>query len=133
MIVGIGTDLIKNERIEAILISSKQRFLQRIFTPKEVTLLESLSGRRLVGYVAKRFAAKEAFSKALGTGIGKDLSFQDLEILSNSKNKPYFKFSVKLQNLMQSNYGYGKNLQAHLSLADEHEYAQAFVIIEKVE
>ncbi len=131
MIVGIGTDIIKNERIEALLISSKQRFLQRLFTPNEIILLDSLSDRRLVGYVAKRFAAKEAFSKALGTGIGKDLSFQDLEILSNSKNKPYFKFSIKLQNLMQSNYG--KNLQAHLSLADEHEYAQAFVIIEKIE
>jgi holo-[acyl-carrier protein] synthase len=131
LIVGIGTDIIKNERIEALLISSKQRFLQRLFTPNEIILLDSLSDRRLVGYVAKRFAAKEAFSKALGTGIGKDLSFQDLEILSNSKNKPYFKFSIKLQNLMQSNYG--KNLQAHLSLADEHEYAQAFVIIEKIE
>lgn len=126
MIIGIGSDIIKNSRIEALLITHKQRFLQRILTSTEIDLLNN---KRLISYVAKRFAAKEACSKALGTGIGKYASFQDMEIFSDVNGKPYFKFSPKLKEFLQHNHGPYKT---HLSMTDEEEYAQAFVIIEKI-
>ena len=121
MIIGIGNDLIKTSRIKALLIKNKQRFLNRIFTPKEVSLTENFSNiERLSSYVAKRFAAKEAFSKAFGTGIGAKLSFQDIEIFKTENGKPYIEFNQK------------NNYNIHLSMTDETCYAQAFVIIETI-
>lgn len=129
MIIGIGSDIIKISRIEALLVSYKQRFLHRIFTTAELELFKNIeNSKRLLGYVAKRFAAKEAFSKAFGTGIGKEVSFQDIEIFSEISGKPYFNFSKKLSDLLKKNYG---QTQVHLSMTDEEEYAQAFVVIEK--
>jgi holo-[acyl-carrier protein] synthase len=125
VIIGIGSDIIRIPRIGALLISYKQRFLHRIFTIGELDLLPQ--NNKLAAYVAKRFAAKEAFSKAIGTGIGKDVSFQDLEIFSEKSGKPYFKLSDKLNKFLLKNY---TQLHTHLSMTDEEEYAQAFVVIE---
>lgn len=130
MIIGIGSDIVKVSRIEALLVSYKQRFLHRVFTMAELELFKNIDHqKRLVGYVAKRFAAKEAFSKAFGTGIGGDISFHDVEIFSEISRKPYFKLSNKLSDILKKNYG---KAQVHLSMTDEEEYAQAFVIIERV-
>ena len=108
---------------------NKQRFLQKIFTPNEINLAENIKHpERFIGHVAKRFAAKEAFAKALGTGIGKYLSFQDLEIFSSATGKPYFELNRKLKDFLHKNH---KNPEIYLSMADEAEYAQAFVIIEE--
>jgi holo-[acyl-carrier protein] synthase len=126
VIIGIGTDLIKIDRIKALLIHNRQRFLQRILTKDELKILKE---GRITGYVAKRFSAKEAFAKALGTGIGKHLSFQDIEIFQDPNGKPYFKFSDKLKEFLYNNYG--KEITAHLSMTDESEFAQTFVVIEK--
>jgi len=129
VITGIGSDITKISRIEALLMRNKQRFLNRIFTKTEIDLLKKISNsKRLLGYIAKRFAAKEAFAKALGTGIGKYASFQDIEIFSSSEGKPFFEFSAKLKEFLQVTYG---AQQVHLSMTDEEDYAQAFVIIEK--
>lgn len=129
MILGIGSDIIKNTRIESLLITHKQRFLKRIFTALEVDFIKERHLKKKIGYIAKRFAAKEAFSKALGTGIGKQLSFQDIEIFSNQSGKPYFKFSERLTSFLQQSHG---KIDTHLSMSDEEEYSQAFVVIEKI-
>lgn len=121
MILGIGSDIVKVARIKALLIKNRQRFLHKIFTNVEISLLENLTNpNRLVGYVAKRFAAKEACAKAFGTGIGASLSFHDLEVFQDKFGKPYFEFSAKIN----------KQIKAHLTMTDELEYAQAFVVIE---
>ena len=131
MIIGIGSDIIKTARVIRLLKLNRQRFLQKIFTTLEINLLQNiLNEKRLVGYIAKRFSAKEAFSKALGTGIGKHLSFKDIEILKDIRGKPYFKYGLSLEIFIQKNYG--ENIQIHLSMSDELDYAQAFVVIEKI-
>ena len=88
MIVGHGIDI---EALASIQNAVKKRkgFAQRVLTDKEMERFSSLKGRRQVEYLAGRWSAKEAFSKALGTGIGK-LGFQDLEILNNERGAPYF-------------------------------------------
>lgn len=125
MIIGIGSDIISISRIARLLGSRKEQFLQRILTPNEITMLQH---SRLEGYVANRFAAKEAFSKAFGTGIGKHVSFQDLEILKTPQGQPYFKLSNKVKDFLQKKYG--NNIKIHLSMSNETEYAHATVIIE---
>lgn len=86
MIVGIGIDMVELSRIEQIVLG-KVTFLRRILTPKEYELYEALSHKRKIEFVAGRFACKEAFSKAFGTGIGK-VGFQDIEILKQENGAP---------------------------------------------
>ena len=88
MIVGHGIDI---EELASIQNAVKKRegFAQRVLTDKEMKRFSSLKGRRQIEYLAGRWSAKEAFSKAMGTGIGK-LGFQDLEILNNERGAPYF-------------------------------------------
>ena len=88
MIVGHGIDI---EELASIQNAVKKRegFAQRVLTDKELKRFASLKGRRQIEYLAGRWSAKEAFSKAMGTGIGK-LGFQDLEVLNNERGAPYF-------------------------------------------
>ena len=88
MIVGHGIDI---EALASIQNAVKKRegFAQRVLTDKELKRFASLKGRRQIEYLAGRWSAKEAFSKAMGTGIGK-LGFQDLEVLNNERGTPYF-------------------------------------------
>lgn len=122
MIIGIGTDIISLDRIEYALEAFGSKFLQRILTEKERNyLIEIHTKENKVAYLAKRFAAKEAVSKALGTGIGEDLSFQDIEISNNLEGKPLV--SVKKF----------PDINIHLSLSDEKEgLAVAFAVAERV-
>jgi holo-[acyl-carrier protein] synthase len=129
MIIGIGSDVIAVDRINKIISLREEAFIEKILTAQEITLLKNLNETRVAGYLANRFAAKESLSKALGTGIGKDVSFQDIEIFKTPQGKPYFILSNKLQNYIQSNYGEG--VRIYLSMSNETEYAQAFVVIEK--
>lgn len=126
MIIGIGCDIVEISRINDLLLKNEEHFLKKILTKQEAELLDK---KKLVSQVAKRFAAKEAFSKALGTGIGEYVSFQDVEIISDLKGKPHFIYSKKLLDYMNNEYG---AFAAHLSISDERDYAQAFVIIEKL-
>ncbi len=124
MIYGIGTDIINIERVEHILSKSKAGFVRRVLSDHEQLLFANKGDS--ASYCAKRFAAKEAFAKALGTGIGKIVSFQDLTIRNNDSGKPYFIPSEKLRL-----YLVGKNIKhAHLSLSDEKFNAVAFVVLE---
>lgn len=124
MIVGIGSDVIAVDRIRKLLAWRKDAFLQKILTDNEISLLQHINAIRLAGYIANRFAAKEAFSKALGTGIGQHVAFKDIEILKASTGKPYFNFSARFKKSL------GDNIKIHLSMSNEAEYAQAFVVIE---
>lgn len=115
MITGIGIDIIELERIQKI-ISTQKKFVDRILTENEKQTFTQLSEWRQVEFLAGRFAAKEAFSKAAGTGIGKELSFLDIEISADSLGKPII---VKPE------------LNAHLSISHSRDYAVAQVVIEK--
>jgi holo-[acyl-carrier protein] synthase len=124
MIYGIGTDIINIERVEHILSKNKNGFVRRVLSDHEQFLFANKGDS--ASYCAKRFAAKEAFAKALGTGIGKVVSFQDLTIRNDDNGKPYFIPSEKLRL-----YLLAKNIKhAHLSLSDEKFNAVAFVVLE---
>ena len=88
MIVGHGIDIEELASIQNA-VEKREGFAQRVLTDKEMERFASLKGRRQFEYLAGRWSAKEAFSKAMGTGIGK-LGFQDLEVLNNEKGAPYF-------------------------------------------
>ncbi|MBD8069674.1 holo-ACP synthase [Bacillus sp. PS06] len=117
MIVGIGIDIVELDRIKKI-AERQKKFISRILTEKEINKYHQYTGHRQIEYLAGRFAAKEAYSKAIGTGIGKDLSFQDIEIFSDEFGKPHIE-------------GKGAEI-VHLSISHSKEYAIAQVIIESL-
>ena len=124
MIYGIGTDIVDISRIIYILNKRKTAFIKRILTQHEEALFANKGDS--ASYFAKRFAAKEAFAKALATGIGKVVTFQDLTVRNNENNKPYFVVSEKLRLYLLE-----KNIKkAHLSISDEKNSAIAFVVLE---
>jgi holo-[acyl-carrier protein] synthase len=125
MIVGVGSDIVALVRIRKMLASRKQQFLDRILTNNEKL---DIQHNRIDGYVANRFAAKEAFSKALGTGIGQYVSFQDLEVVKTPEGRPFFNLSTTLQEFIRDRFG--EDVAVHLSMSNEAEYAHATVIIE---
>jgi holo-[acyl-carrier protein] synthase len=127
MILGIGTDIIDIRRIEASLKKSGAKFEARIFTKKERALAASRSPKRRAAFYAKRFAAKEAFAKAAGTGIGRKISFQDVEILSKKSGAPEcFCTGGAKKHLKKMS---AKKARVSVSLSDDYPYAQAFVVI----
>lgn len=119
MIEGIGIDLVEIEQIRNIL-NRQEAFTKRILTPNEQAHFSILSKHRQLEFIAGRYAAKEAFSKAVGTGIGKEVSFQDIEILPDEKNKP-----VANTKLFKGN--------VHLSISHTKAYAVAQVILEDIQ
>ena len=124
MIYGVGTDIVSIKRIQEILNKNRDGFINRVLTEHERALFANKSDS--AAFCAKRFAAKEAFSKALGTGIGRVVSFQDLTVRKNENGKPYFVPSEKLRLYLQE-----KGIkQGHLSISDESLYALAFVVLE---
>lgn len=118
MIEGIGIDLLEIKRIKK-LFSHNEEFPKRILTEKEYTYFLTLSKHRQIEFLSGRFAAKEAFSKAYGTGIGGEVSFLDLEILPDKKNKPIVSTTVYKGDI-------------HLSISHTDEYAIAQVVLEKI-
>lgn len=95
---GIGIDILDLDRVE-LLIKKGDNFAKKVLTPAEYDQYKGHSGRRQVEYLGGRFSAKESFSKALGTGIGASVSFQDIEILSSESGRPLMtstKFSGKI-------------------------------------
>jgi holo-[acyl-carrier protein] synthase len=124
-ILGIGIDIIRNKRIR---ISIKNRnFIRRIFSSNEIKV--SQHKREKISYFAKRFAAKEAFVKALGTGFRNNLDFKDIEILNDKLGKPYY-FKSKVINRVISKRYKIKNYNLFLSISDEKDYSVAFTIIQ---
>ena len=125
MIFGIGTDIVEVERIKNL--SSISKFAKKILSQKELNTFNSLNKDQKVYFLSKQFAAKEAISKALGTGIGHEASLNNIEILRDEKGKPFFN-AINDLSLLISDLGITKT---HVSLADESNYAIAMVILEK--
>jgi len=125
-ILGIGVDIVENKRIR-FLINNKD-FINRTFGKKELKLSKSLKNK--VNYFAKRFSAKEAFVKSLGTGFRNNLNFKDIEILNDKLGKPYFKDSKKIQKIIQKKFK-TNNYNLFLSITDEKDYSIAFTILQK--
>ncbi|MEC5227663.1 holo-ACP synthase [Bacillus inaquosorum] len=119
MIYGIGLDITELKRV-ASMAGCQKRFAERILTRSELDQYHELSEKRKIEFLAGRFAAKEAFSKAFGTGIGKQLSFQDIEIKKDQNGKPYI-ICTKLS-----------EAAVHVSITHTKEYAAAQVVIERL-
>ena len=125
-ILGIGVDLIKNQRIKRLI--KKNNFIKRTFSKNEIDHFKKY--RNNDNYYSKRFAAKESFSKAFGTGIRNDLNFKDIEILNNKLGKPYFLKNKKIDRLIEKRFK-AKKYNLFLSISDEKDYSIAFTIIQK--
>ena len=125
-ILGIGVDIIKNKRIKDSIKNHK--FKNRIYSSNELKL--SSYSKNKIGYFSKRFAAKEAFAKALGTGFRENLNFKDIEIMNNKLGKPYYTKTKKITEIIKKKFKV-KNFNCFLSISDEKEYSTAFAIIEK--
>ena len=126
-ILGIGVDIIQNKRIKASIRNHK--FKDRIFSSKELKL--SNYSKNKIGFLSKRFAAKEAFAKALGTGFRNNLNFKDIEIMNDKLGKPYYAKTKKITKIIRKEFRV-KNFNCFLSISDEKEYSTAFTIIETV-
>ena len=125
-IFGIGTDIVNIRRIEQSLKKHKFSFKNKIFSKKEISYCEK---RKNPGaFYAKRFAAKEAFTKALGTGIRKGVNLKNIEITNNVHGKPSILLKGNLANYLKKRIK-GKKYDIHLSLSDDKPWAQATVII----
>ena len=125
-ILGVGVDIIKNNRLK--ILTRKKKFIFRTFTKNEINF--SKKKKTKISFFAKRFAAKESFSKSLGTGIRDNLNFNDIEILNDKLGKPYFLKTKKIDNLIYKKFKV-KKYKLYLSISDEKDYSIAFTIIQK--
>lgn len=119
MISGIGLDIVELQRIRD-LIARNERFVFRVLTEREKERYDELSEHRKIEYVAGRFAAKEAFSKAIGTGIGAQVSFQDIEVLNDELGRPVLHQMITHHTV-------------HVTITHSNQFAVAQVIIEMIE
>jgi holo-[acyl-carrier protein] synthase len=119
MIIGIGTDVVQIPRIERLLRLYEERFVRRLLSEVEIHKMSLLGKSQYSNFLAKRFAAKEAVSKALGTGIGPFLAFQDISILNDSLGKPFV-------SICPTKY---QQLNIHLSISDDYPVSIAFAVI----
>ena len=126
-ILGIGVDIVDNNRLKKLV--RKQNFIKRVFTRNEQ--LRSYKLKNKINYFSKRFAAKEAFSKATGSGISKNLHFKDIEIKNNKKGKPLIILTKNTSSYLRKKFKV-KSFKTNLSLSDEKNYSIAYVIIERI-
>jgi len=128
LIIGIGSDLSDIRRIEKTLERFGDRFVQRCFTPIEQARSERKNDR--ASSYAKRFAAKEACAKALGTGLNRGVFWRDMGVVNLRSGQPTMALSGGAAERLASMIPEGMKPVIHVSLTDDHPYAQAFVIIE---
>lgn len=128
MIYGIGTDIIRIARIQEALAKRNGQFAQKILGSDEQLIFSERSVPsfdKACRFLATRFAAKEALSKAMGTGFRAPLSWHGVQLLNEADGRPLFHFSEELRIWFSS-----RNLHVHVTISDEHENAVAFVVIE---
>lgn len=125
MIYGIGVDLVDNRRMERVLRRWGERFVLRVFTENETDAASDKAGRP--GKLALRFAAKEAFSKALGLGMKRGVRWRDIEVFNDPNGRPGLNFYGKTLKICRDRGITG----VHLSLSDESAYSIATVVLEK--
>ena len=131
MIFGIGTDICDIRRIAAVLSRHGDRFPRRVLGPTEFAMYEARSRRleaRGISFLATRFCAKEAFSKAVGLGMRSPMTWQACEIVKAPSGKPEIHLHGALANWFNA-----LGLSAHVSISDEADYAASFVIVERIE
>lgn len=132
MIHGVGTDIVLVERVEALLVRWGERFARRVLGDDELAEYRRRRGKDGHGsgyatrYLAKRFAAKEAFGKALGVGLRAPMTLHSLQVLNDARGRPMAVASNALGRHLDDN-----GLVAHVSLSDERDSALAFVIVER--
>ena len=123
-IFGVGTDIVSIDRIKKSI--KNKTFISRVYNSKEISKCKKLINSHHC--FAKRFAAKEAFSKALGTGISGGINLNEIVIKNNISGKPYLNFEGNTKKLLEKKFK-NKKIKVLLSLSDEHKYAVAFVTI----
>jgi holo-[acyl-carrier protein] synthase len=128
MIIGIGSDIVDIRRIETAIEKYGERFLKRIYTETERARSEGKLGR--IPSYAKRFAAKEACSKALGTGMNRGVAWRDMGVVNRPGGAPTMELTGSARTRLQVLMPPGHEPVIHLTITDEPPYAQAYVIIE---
>ena len=125
-ILGIGVDIVEKNRIKKSL--TNKLFIKRIFTDSEVLLAKNKKDK--ISFYSNRFAAKEAFSKSIGTGFRENLNFSDLSIKNDKLGKPIFVITDKIKKLIKKKFKITK-FDFLLSISDEKKYSIAYVIFKK--
>ena len=125
-IIGIGVDIINNKRLKKLIKNKK--FIERVFTLNEQKNSKKLKNK--LNFFSKRYAAKEAFSKATGFGISNNLNFKNIEIDNNKKGKPTINLDKSTSIYLKKKFKV-RSFKTNLSLSDEKNYSIAYVVIEK--
>jgi holo-[acyl-carrier protein] synthase len=131
MIYGIGTDICDVRRIAATFARRGERFAERVLGPHEITVFRHRLAKveaRGIAYLATRFSAKEAFSKAIGTGMHMPMTWRACEVVNAASGKPGLRLHGELADWFAE-----RRLSAHVSVSDEVDYAAAFVVVEQQE
>ena len=125
-ILGIGVDIVENLRIKKSL--QNLQFISRVFSSHEILLSKNFKNK--INYYSKRFAAKEAFAKSIGTGFRDGLNFKDVSIINNKLGKPSFLITDKLKKIVKRQFK-TSSFNFFLSISDEKKYSIAYVILQK--
>jgi holo-[acyl-carrier protein] synthase len=125
-ILGIGVDIVENTRIHKSLKNIS--FIKRVFSSSEILLAKNIINKK--SYYSKRFAAKEAFSKAIGTGFRDNLNFKDITIINDILGKPSFVVTDKIKKIIKKQFKISY-FDFFLSISDEKKYSIAYVILQK--
>ena len=125
-ILGIGVDIVENSRISKLL--RNKLFIKRIFSNSEILIANKIKDKKT--YYSKRFAAKEAFVKSIGTGFRNNLNFKDLSIINDKLGKPSFIINEKIKKIVKKQFK-TTSFNFFLSISDEKKYSIAYVILQK--
>ena len=125
-ILGIGVDIVENSRIRKLL--KNKLFIKRIFSNSEILIANKTKDK--ISYYSKRFAAKEAFAKSIGTGFRDNFNFKDLSIINSKLGKPSFLINEKIKRIVNKQFK-TTSFNFFLSISDEKKYSIAYVILQK--
>ena len=125
-ILGIGVDIVENSRIDKLL--KNKLFIKRVFSNSEIIIANKLNDKK--NYYSKRFAAKEAFAKSIGTGFRHNLNFNDIAIVNDKLGKPSFIINEKIKKIVKKQFKI-TSFNFFLSISDEKKYSVAYVILQK--
>mgnify|MGYP006149002651 FL=1 len=125
-ILGIGIDIVENSRIDKLL--KNKLFIKRIFSYSEISIAKKIKDKK--SYFSKRFAAKEAFVKSIGTGFRDNFDFKDISIINNKLGKPSFIINEKIKKIVKKQFK-TTSFNFFLSISDEKKYSIAYVILQK--
>ena len=125
-ILGTGVDIVENSRIQNSL--KNNLFVKRVFSNKEIVIAKKMKNKK--NYYSKRFAAKEAFAKSIGTGFRNNLNFKDISIVNDKYGKPSFLINDKIRKIIKKQFK-TSSFNFFLSISDEKKYSIAFVILQK--